>query len=322
MSLPVADAPAIEVRGVNKWFGTNHANRDIDLAIARGTIHGIVGENGAGKSTTMNIVYGYLQPDTGEIRVGGRPLAVRSPRDAIAAGIGMVHQHFMLVDPFTVLENVLLGAEGGMTLAAGARRARDELARLEKDYALEVDLDAVVGDLPVGVQQRLEILKALFRGAEILILDEPTGVLTPQEVDHLFRILRALKAQGKTIVIITHKLREVMELTDTVTVMRRGEVVATKPTAETSREELASLMVGRSVVLRVEKPPAAAGRKVLEVEGLTVVDGQGVRRVKDATFDVRAGEIVGVAGVSGNGQTELMEALAGMRPIASGRVRV
>lgn len=322
MSLPGGDAPALEVRGVNKWFGTNHANRDISLSIARGTIHGIVGENGAGKSTIMNIVYGYLQPDTGEIRVGGRALSVRSPRDALAAGIGMVHQHFMLVDPFTVLENVLLGAEGGMTLAAGARRAREELGRLVKDYALEVDLDAVVGDLPVGVQQRLEILKALYRGADILILDEPTGVLTPQEVDHLFRILRALKAQGKTIVIITHKLREVMELTDAVTVMRRGEVVATKPTAETSREELASLMVGRSVVLRVEKPPATVGRTLLEVDRLTVVDAQGVRRVKEASFVVRAGEIVGIAGVSGNGQTELMEALAGMRPIASGAVRL
>jgi len=315
-------APALEVRGVNKWFGSNHANRDISLSIAKGTIHGIVGENGAGKSTIMSIVYGYLRPDAGDILVGGRKVDVRSPKDAIANGIGMVHQHFMLVDPFTVLENVLLGAEGGVTLKAGASRARAELRRLEREYGLEVDVDARVGDLPVGVQQRVEILKALFRGADILILDEPTGVLTPQEVDHLFRILRSLKAQGKTIVIITHKLREIMELTDTVTVMRRGEVVGDLRTAETSRERLAELMVGRKVALRVQKPPARPGRVLLDVEGLEVVDGQGVRRVKGVGFTVRAGEIVGVAGVSGNGQSELLEALAGMRPIAAGRVRL
>ncbi|MBP2293587.1 ABC transporter ATP-binding protein [Azospirillum rugosum] len=314
--------PALETRGVNKWFGANHANRDVSLAVPKGTIHGVIGENGAGKSTIMSIVYGYLPADSGEILVDGRPVAVKSPRDALAAGVGMVHQHFMLVDPFTVLENVLLGAEGGVTLAAGMERARAELVRLARDYGLEVDLDRPVGELPVGAQQRVEILKALYRGADILILDEPTGVLTPQETDHLFRILRALREQGKTIVIITHKLREIMELTDNVTVMRRGEVVANVRTAETSKEQLAELMVGRKVLLRVEKAPAQPGPVVLEVSGLTLRDRSGVERVKGVGFSVRAGEIVGIAGVSGNGQSELLEALAGMRPVAGGSVRL
>ncbi|WP_425599377.1 ABC transporter ATP-binding protein, partial [Azospirillum formosense] len=298
---------------VNKWFGANHANRDVSLAVPKGTIHGVIGENGAGKSTIMSIVYGYLPADGGTILVDGRPVAVRSPRDALAAGIGMVHQHFMLVDPFTVLENVLLGAEGGVTLAAGMARARAELTRLARDYGLEVDLDRPVGELPVGAQQRVEILKALYRGADILILDEPTGVLTPQETDHLFRILRALRGQGKTVVIITHKLREIMELTDNVTVMRRGQVVANVATADTSREALAELMVGRKVLLRVEKAPARPGPAVLEVSGLRVRDGAGVERVKGVGLTVRAGEIVGIAGVSGNGQAEQQDGPGGNR---------
>ena len=314
--------PALETRGVNKWFGANHANRDVSLAVPKGTIHGVIGENGAGKSTIMSIVYGYLPADSGEILVDGRPVSVKSPRDALAVGIGMVHQHFMLVDPFTVIENVLLGAEGGVTLAAGRDRARRELTHLAREYGLEVDLDRPVGELPVGAQQRVEILKALYRGADILILDEPTGVLTPQETDHLFRILRALREQGKTIVIITHKLREIMELTDNVTIMRRGAVVANVRTADTSREQLAELMVGRKVLLRVEKTPATPGPVVLAVEGLRVRDRSGVERVKGVGFTVRAGEIVGIAGVSGNGQSELLEALAGMRPIAAGTVRL
>ncbi|AWK89993.1 ABC transporter ATP-binding protein [Azospirillum thermophilum] len=320
LAQPQIRPPALETRSIDKWFGANHANRAVSLSVSAGTIHGIVGENGAGKSTVMSIVYGYLQPDGGEILVHGRPVAIRSPRDALAAGIGMVHQHFMLVDPFTVLENVLLGAEGGVTLSAGLARARQELTRLARDYGLEVDLDSPVGDLPVGAQQRVEILKALYRGAEILILDEPTGVLTPQETDHLFRILRALREQGKTVIIITHKLREIMALTDNVTVMRRGAVAANVATRETSREQLAELMVGRKVLLRVEKTPAAPGGEILRVEGLRVADAQRVERVKGVDLTVRAGEIVGIAGVSGNGQSELLEALAGMRPIAGGRV--
>src|SRR3954449_8748013 len=315
-------APAIELRGISKRFGAVQANREISLVVPAGTIHGIVGENGAGKSTLMNILYGFYQADSGQILVDGHERTIRTPQDAIKSGIGMVHQHFMLVEPFTVLENLLLGAEGGFTLRAGINRARREIGALERDYGLEVPLDARVQDLPVGVQQRVEILKALFRGADILILDEPTGVLTPQEADHLFRILRALRDQGKTIIIITHKLREIMDLTDTVTVMRRGEVVANVETASTSRDQLAELMVGRKVLLRVDKKPAEPGPVVLDVRALKVVDSSGVLRVKEVSLTVREGEIVGIAGVSGNGQSELLEALAGILPIAGGSVRL
>jgi len=314
--------PAIELIGIDKRFGPVHANRSVDLRIEAGTIHGIVGENGAGKSTLMNILYGFYQADRGTIRVDGRERRIHSPEDAIAAGIGMVHQHFMLVEPFTVLENLLLGAEGGVTLAAGAARARTELAALEREYGLDVDLDATVADLPVGVQQRVEILRALFRGARILILDEPTGVLTPQEADHLFRILKSLRDQGRTVVLITHKLREIMAVTDNVSVMRQGAMVAHRATAATSTEELAELMVGRKVLLRVEKTPARPGAPVLEVEHLMVQDGSGVARVKDISFTVHAGEIVGIAGVAGNGQSELLEALSGIRKPAAGTIRI
>ncbi|MEK0083326.1 ABC transporter ATP-binding protein [Benzoatithermus flavus] len=312
--------PAVELRGIDKRFGAVHANKAVDLVVPAGTIHGIVGENGAGKSTLMNILYGYYHADSGKILVDGRERTIKGPQDAIRAGIGMVHQHFMLVEPFTVLENLLLGAEGGFMLGAGIAKARTEVEALERDYGLEVDLDAKVADLPVGVQQRVEILKALFRGAHILILDEPTGVLTPQEADHLFRILRNLRSQGRTILLITHKLREIMAVTDNVSVMRGGEMVAHRRTAETSREELAELMVGRKVLLRVEKAPARPREPVLEVRNLEVVDEQGVKRVKGVSFDVRAGEIVGIAGVAGNGQSELMEALAGIRQPSRGEV--
>ncbi|MGH6945051.1 MAG: ABC transporter ATP-binding protein, partial [Geminicoccaceae bacterium] len=320
---PPADGRAtVEMIGIDKRFGAVHANRSVDLRVPAGTIHGIVGENGAGKSTLMNILYGYYQADRGTIRIDGRECRIESPEDAIRAGIGMVHQHFMLVEPFTVLENLLLGAEGGATLARGAARARAAIAALERDYGLEVDLDAVVGALPVGVQQRVEILKALFRGAHVLILDEPTGVLTPQEAEHLFRILRNLRDQGRTVVLITHKLREIMAATDNVSVMRQGAMVANRRTADTTTEELAELMVGRKVLLRVQKGPARPGAKVLEVEGLEVRDAAGVRRVKGIGFEVRAGEIVGIAGVAGNGQSELLEALAGIREPASGRITI
>ncbi|HMR31234.1 MAG TPA: ABC transporter ATP-binding protein [Geminicoccaceae bacterium] len=314
--------PAIELRHVDKRFGAVHANRDVSLVVPAGTIHGIIGENGAGKSTLMNIIYGYYQADSGSILIDGQETRIASAQDAIRAGIGMVHQHFMLVEPFTVLENMLLGAEGGFTLSGGIARARQEIAALERDYALEVDLDARVQDLPVGVQQRVEILKALFRGARILILDEPTGVLTPQEADHLFRILRNLKAQGRTVVLITHKLREIMAVTDNVSVMRQGQMVAHRRTADTSREELAELMVGRKVLLRVDKQPARPGAPVLEVENLHVSDGLGVPRVKGVSLTVRAGEIVGIAGVAGNGQSQLLEALSGIRHPTSGRITV
>jgi general nucleoside transport system ATP-binding protein len=321
-SAPSPRPPAVELGGIDKRFGPVHANKNVDLRILAGTIHGIVGENGAGKSTLMNIFYGYYRADRGTIRVDGEVRRIDSPEDAIRAGIGMVHQHFMLVEPFTVLENLLLGAEGGLTLAEGAGRARREIAELEREFGLEVDLDVRVADLPVGVQQRVEILKALFRGARILILDEPTGVLTPQEAEHLFRILRNLRDQGRTVVLITHKLREIMAVTDNVSVMRQGEMVAHRRTAETSTEELAELMVGRKVLLRIDKAPARPGAPVLEVENLVVRDAAGVTRLKGIGLTVRAGEIVGIAGVAGNGQSELLEALAGIRPIAGGRIAI
>ncbi len=311
---------AIELIGINKSFGAVRANRDIHLEIPRGTIHGIIGENGAGKSTLMSILYGFYQADSGEISVGGKPTAIKTPNDAIAVGIGMVHQHFMLVENFTVLENIILGAEGEALLKTSIAKARSELERLEREYGLEVNPDAVIEELPVGLQQRVEILKALYRGAEILILDEPTGVLTPAEADHLFRILKQLKDQGKTVVLITHKLREIMAITDNVSVMRQGTMVATRETNKTTVEELAELMVGRRVLLRVEKGEAKAGEFKLSVSNLTVKDSRGVTMVDDVSFDVRAGEIVGIAGVAGNGQSELIEAIAGVRRAISGSV--
>jgi simple sugar transport system ATP-binding protein len=315
-------SPAIELIAINKSFGAVHANKDVNLSVARGTIHGIVGENGAGKSTLMSILYGFYEADSGEVRVNGKPIAIRSPIDAICAGIGMVHQHFMLVEPLSVVENVMLGAEGGAMLRVGEAKVRAELARLAKDYGLEIDVDATVGDLSVGLQQRVEILKALYRGADILILDEPTAVLTPPEADALFGLLRSLKEQGKTVILITHKLREIMAITDRVSVMRRGEMVATVETANTSPPELAELMVGRRVLLRVEKAEKTPGAPLLEVENLSVVDGRGVLRVANASFTVRAGEIVGIAGVAGNGQSELLEAIAGMRQPVLGSIRL
>jgi simple sugar transport system ATP-binding protein len=311
---------AIELIGINKSFGAVRANRDIALEIPRGTIHGIIGENGAGKSTLMSILYGFYQADSGEIRVNGKPTSIKTPNDAIAAGIGMVHQHFMLVENFSVLENIILGAEGEALLKNSISKARSELRRLEQEYGLEVDPDALIEELPVGLQQRVEILKALYRGAEILILDEPTGVLTPAEADHLFRILQQLKEQGKTVVLITHKLREIMAITDNVSVMRQGTMVATRKTRETTVEELAELMVGRRVLLRVEKGEAKPGAVKLAVKNLTVKDSRGVTMVDDVSFDIRAGEIVGIAGVAGNGQSELMEAVSGIRKAVSGTV--
>ncbi|WIY53308.1 ABC transporter ATP-binding protein [Devosia sp. YIM 151766] len=311
---------AIELEKINKRFGSVHANKDIDLKVARGTIHGIVGENGAGKSTLMSILYGFYTADSGTIRVNGAEQAITDSGHALALGIGMVHQHFMLVDNFTVLENVILGVEDSALLRRSLDRARLELDRLEREYDLEVDPDALIEDISVGQQQRVEILKALYRGADTLILDEPTGVLTPKEADDLFRVLETLRDQGKTVILITHKLREIMAITDAVSVMRQGEMVATLKTAETNPQELAELMVGRRVLLRVEKGPANPGQTMLEVQNLVVADDMGVVRVKDVSFAVRAGEIVGIAGVSGNGQSELLEAVTGMRDQKAGAV--
>ena len=312
--------PAIELINIDKRFGAVHANKDVTLSIAKGSIHGIIGENGAGKSTLMSILFGFYAADSGEIRVDGKPAKIKTSTDAISLGIGMVHQHFMLVDPFTVLENVVLGAEGGALIGPALSKARIELTRLAKDYELEVDPDAVVGELPVGLQQRVEILKALYKGAQVLILDEPTGVLTPDEADHLFRILGTLRDQGKTVILITHKLREIMAITDRVSVMRRGELVADFETQKTNVGELAEAMVGRRVLLRVEKGAAHPGDVVLDVKNVTWRDRKGIARVDNVSFQVRKGEIVGIAGVSGNGQSELLDCIAGITKPASGQI--
>lgn len=313
---------AIELKGINKHFGPVRANHDINLKVKRGTVHGIVGENGAGKTTLMSILYGFYTADSGEIYVNGQLAKINDSRHALELGIGMVHQHFMLVENFTVLENVVLGAEDSGLLGPSLARARKELERLARDYELDVPPDALIEDLSVGQEQRVEILKALYRGADILILDEPTGVLTPAEADHLFRVLETLRSEGKTIILITHKLREIMAVTDEVSVMRQGTMVDTLQTKDTDPEKIAELMVGRHVLLRVEKGKANPTDTLLEVRDLTVEDDIGVPRVKGVSFNVRAGEIVGIAGVAGNGQSELLEAVSGMRKPASGDVLV
>ena len=303
--------PAISVKGVSKSFGPVIANKNITFEVMPGTIHGIIGENGAGKSTLMSILYGYYKADAGEIRIKGEPIEINNSQEAISAGIGMVFQHFKLVDNFSVLENVVLGAHSDAPLRVTVEQARRALTALSQVYGLEIDQDALISDLGVGMQQRVEILKALHRDADILILDEPTGVLTPKEANQLFAILNRLRAEGKTIILITHKLREIMDVTDNVSVMRRGEIVETLPTSDCSPEKLAEMMVGRKVMLRVEKTPAKPGAPVLQVAKLGVIDDQNVRRLKNVSFDVHAGEILGIAGVSGNGQSEILEALGG-----------
>ncbi len=312
----------LEARGITKRFPGVLANDHVDLTLKEGEILALLGENGAGKTTLMNIIYGLYQPDEGEIYVFGQKAHIRSPHDAIRLGIGMVHQHFMLVPVFTVAENLILGAEvtrAGIVL--DLRRAREAVRRLSEQYGLKVDPDAYIEELPVGVQQRVEILKALYRGARILILDEPTAVLTPQEVEELFHIMRQLKAQGVSIVFITHKLKEVLAIADRIMVMRQGRVVGETTPEQTSETELASMMVGREVVLRVEKPPARPGEVVLEVEDL-YVEERGVPVVNGVSLKVRAGEILGIAGVQGNGQTELAEVLTGLRRPQRGVVRI
>jgi len=313
-------APAIAFDRITKRFGAVVANRGVSFEIAPGTIHGIIGENGAGKSTLMSILYGFYQADGGEIRLDGRPVRIDNSADAIRLGIGMVHQHFVLVEPFTVLENLTLGHEGGIVLQPGIDRARAAAEAIEAAYGLAVDLDARVEDLPVGARQRVEILKALYRGAEILILDEPTGVLTPDEALQLFQILRRLKSEGKTVLLITHKLKEIMAVTDRVTVMRAGEVVGDVATSETNEADLAERMVGRKLAPLPDREPVTPATPILVAEGVRVVDAGGVERVRGIDLALRPGEIVGIAGVSGNGQSELMAALAGLVPLAGGRL--
>ena len=313
-------SPILELKNINKSFGHVQANKNINLKITQGTIHGIIGENGAGKSTLMSIVYGLYQADSGTISVSGKEIKLKSPRDSIESGIGMVHQHFMLVENFTVLENIVLGFEGEFVFGEKLKKAKQDLKNLCDTYKLNIDLDSVISDLSVGFRQRVEILKSLYRGAEIFILDEPTGVLTPQEVDELFKILRSLKEEGKTIVLITHKLNEIMDLTSEVSVMRQGEVVGHTKTTDTNKEKLAEMMVGRSVLLRLNKEEAKLGDDVFKVENLTVKDDLDVTRVKNVNLEIRAGEILGLAGVTGNGQTELLEALSGIRKVESGAI--
>ena len=304
----------LELRGITKRFGAVLANDHLDITIPPGTIHAIVGENGAGKSTAMRIAYGFYTADSGEILVNDQARDIRAPRDAIALGIGMVHQHFMLVRPMTVTENIVLGAEPGSATSLDLRKAAAGIRALSEEFRLAVDPDAVVEDLSVGQQQRVELLKALYRRAGLLILDEPTAVLTPQEVDEFFAILRRMRGQGKTVIIITHKLSEVLAISDNVTVMRDGRVVGQVKTSETDAAALARLMVGRDVLLRVDKPAAQPGATVLAVRDVSITARDGARRLDKVSFEVRAGEIVGVAGVEGNGQTELIEALAGLLP--------
>ena len=315
-------SPILELKNINKSFGHVHANKNINLTINKGTIHGIIGENGAGKSTLMSIVYGLYQADSGKILVNEKEIKLRSPRDSIENGIGMVHQHFMLVENFTVLENIILGFEGELIFGKNLDKAKSDLKKLCESYKLNIDLDSVISDLSVGIRQRIEILKSLYRGAEVLILDEPTGVLTPQEVDELFKILRSLKEEGKTIVLITHKLNEIMDLTSEVSVMRQGEVVGHTNTNNTDKEKLAEMMVGRSVLLRINKSEAKKGDVVFSVRDLVVKDDLNVTRVKKISLDIHAGEILGLAGVTGNGQTELLEALSGIRKVESGEIHL
>ncbi len=314
--------PALEARGITRRFGAVLANDAVDLTVMPGSIHGIIGENGAGKSTLMAILHGFHPADAGEIRVDGKPAAIRDSADATRLGIEMVHQHFMLVEPFRVIENVMLGAEGGRLLARGEAAARESIARLARDYGLAVDPDAIVADLPLGTRQRVEIVKALHRGARILILDEPTAVLTPQETDDLFRVLRALRDRGVAILLITHKLREVMAVTDRVSVMRAGRMVAHRETAATSAAELGELMIGRRLAAAERPRPRPRGAELLAAEDLTVRDRFGQARLSSVSFALHAGEILGIAGVAGNGQTELLEVLAGMRPPAAGTLRL
>jgi general nucleoside transport system ATP-binding protein len=313
----------LELDGITKRFGSLVANDHVSLTVEPGEIHCLLGENGAGKSTLMNILFGLLHADSGEIRIDGVPVTIADPGEAVRHGIGMVHQHFMLIPVFTVAENVALGFEPTRRLGWLDRRtARAQVRELSTEFGLEVNPDAVVETLPVGVQQRVEILKALHRDARLLILDEPTAVLTPQETEALFHIMRSLKASGRSILFITHKLKEVLSVADRITVMRLGHVVGSTTPAQTDEEALATMMVGRNVELVITKPPGHPAGTVLQLEHVTVSDERGVTVVEDVDLEIRAGEIVALAGVQGNGQTELAEAVVGLRPVHSGSLRL
>ena len=324
MTAPVEERnalPAIEMRGINKVWPGVVASDNVNLLVQKGHIHALVGENGAGKSTLMNILYGVIKPDSGDILINGELTTIHGPRDAIRRGIGMVHQHFMLIPPLTVAENIVLGREpGGVSSTYNLKQAREDVLALSKQYGLPIDPDERIEKLSVGLQQRVEILKVLYRGADILILDEPTGVLTPQETFELFGVLRGLVKQGKTIIFITHKLREVLELSDAITVLRRGRNVGELVTKNTNQAEIARSMVGRDVLLRVSKEPAKPGPVVLHLQDVHANSDRHLEALHGISFDVRAGEILGIAGVEGNGQSELIETVVGMRKVTSGQI--
>jgi simple sugar transport system ATP-binding protein len=318
-----ADPPVLELRGITKRFPGILANDHVDFDLRRGEVHALLGENGAGKSTLMNILYGLYSPDEGEVLINGEPVRIASPGDAIARGIGMVHQHFMLIPVMSVAENIVLAVEPrreGVLLDYGS--ARNRVRDLASSFGFAIDPDAKIEDITVGQQQRVEILKALYRRADILILDEPTAVLTPQEAVELFGILKNLQREGLSIIFISHKLNEVLEIAERVTVLRRGKVIETLPTAGATEEELARRMVGRDVVLRIDKSPSQPTEPILVVEGLTVKDDRDLVKVNDVSFEVRGGEIVAIAGVDGNGQTELIDAITGLRNPEEGRILV
>lgn len=312
----------LEAKGITKKFPGVLANDHVDFDLREGEIHALLGENGAGKSTLMNILYGLYKPDEGEILVNGKPIVLGTTKDAIGAGIGMVHQHFMLIPVFTVAENIMLGSETVKGLSLDVRSVNNEVRELSRQYGLDVNPTDLVRELPVGIQQRVEIVKALYRKAKILILDEPTAVLTPQEVEELIRIMRDLTKQGVSIIFITHKLKEVLSVSDRITVMRAGKVVGSTTPAETNEAELATMMVGRKVILSVEKKPAKVSEDVLNIQNLQVKDNRGVEVVRGISLNVRGGEILGIAGVQGNGQTELVEAITGLRAPFGGTVSI
>ncbi|MDV7763326.1 ABC transporter ATP-binding protein [Peribacillus sp. CSMR9] len=310
----------IEMLNIRKEFPGIIANDNITLQVKKGEIHALLGENGAGKSTLMNVLFGLYQPEQGEIRVNEQIVQITSPNVANDLGIGMVHQHFMLIDPFTVTENIILGKEPSKYGKVNVKGASEEVRELSERYHLSVDPDAKIADISVGMQQRVEILKTLYRGAEILIFDEPTAVLTPQEIKELITIMKALIKEGKSIILITHKLKEIMEVCDRVTVIRKGKGIGTVNVKDTNPDELASLMVGRDVVFKTDKSVAIPQEVVLEVKNLEVKDSRGVSAVHNLDLSVRAGEIIGIAGVDGNGQSELIEALTGLKKVASGTI--
>ena len=314
---------AVQMSGIVKTFGTFTALDHVDLTVQKGTIHAVLGENGAGKSTLMNVLYGLYQADEGQICLNGEPVVINTPNDAIAHGIGMVHQHFMLVDNFTVTQNIVLGSEVcGAAGILNMKKAREKVCQIIEQYGLEVDPDAKIEDISVGMQQRVEILKALYRGADILILDEPTAVLTPQEIDRLIQIMHDLTSAGKTIIVITHKLKEIKASSNTCTIIRRGQYVDEVTVADVTEEDLADMMVGHHVNLQVEKQPATPGKTVFEIRDLHVNDERGIETVKGLDLAVRSGEIVGIAGIDGNGQKELVEAITSLTKATSGKILV